>query len=412
MYPHLKTLPFWNNLKNKSKFFYTAFLALLLWLSASTAWGYDFLSPTLYDAKKNPIALDSYSAFPVIDGIALHWNGTQFEDAQGTLFTPPIWFAKALKQKALIGTLVGKEGDNLDTINRILRQPDAQTAWQRLRFIATDIPQQNTPFDDRWKHLTQWVMTAATPYLQRQDNPLVFSNPTELQAHLDTLYQNGKGGLVLKKVDEPYTNDDLALILALPYSVGEAIVLAHRRGQGELAGMMGSLEVESINGGKFIIGTGFSRLVRQKPPAVDSFVAYKYKGFTATGKPKSPVFLNRIKKQKAMPLIGGIISTTMVSRIFLCLMLILSILDGTTHWRGKRHWDFKSAIVSTGLLGTFVGIWWGLYNFNTEDIASGVPVLLDGLKFAFVTSITGMALATVLSIAQTIIGNRTRPHVE
>lgn len=43
-----------------------------------------------------------------------------------------------------------------------------------------------------------------------------------------------------------------------------------------------------------------------------------------------------------------------------------------------------------GILGTFIGIIIGLLNFNTESIDTSIPVLLGGLKTAFITSIVGM----------------------
>lgn len=51
-------------------------------------------------------------------------------------------------------------------------------------------------------------------------------------------------------------------------------------------------------------------------------------------------------------------------------------------------------IASTiGVLGTFVGISIGLWEFNPNDIASSVPLLLSGMKIAFATSIIGMSSA-------------------
>ena len=45
-------------------------------------------------------------------------------------------------------------------------------------------------------------------------------------------------------------------------------------------------------------------------------------------------------------------------------------------------------IISTlGVLGTFAGITWGLYNFNTSNINESIPTLLEGLKTAFFTSL-------------------------
>ena len=46
--------------------------------------------------------------------------------------------------------------------------------------------------------------------------------------------------------------------------------------------------------------------------------------------------------------------------------------------------------LSLGILGTFIGIVSGLLDFNVSDIQGSIPPLLQGLKFAFLTSIAGM----------------------
>jgi ABC-type transporter Mla subunit MlaD len=69
-------------------------------------------------------------------------------------------------------------------------------------------------------------------------------------------------------------------------------------------------------------------------------------------------------------------------------------------YKGNNHQDFKSILVSTGVLGTFIGIFIGLLGFDSNSVADSVPKLLDGLKTAFVTSIVGMGLAILLSIIQ------------
>lgn len=49
-----------------------------------------------------------------------------------------------------------------------------------------------------------------------------------------------------------------------------------------------------------------------------------------------------------------------------------------------------------GILGTFIGIVWGLYHFDTTNITDAVPQLLEGLRFAFVTSIWGMLVSLAI----------------
>jgi len=83
-----------------------------------------------------------------------------------------------------------------------------------------------------------------------------------------------------------------------------------------------------------------------------------------------------------------------VNLAFVVFVLILAVLDLKT----KK--DFKSQIVSVGVLGTFVGIFIGLQNFNPEDIMHSVNDILSGLKTAFFTSIVGMGVALILSVIE------------
>ena len=53
--------------------------------------------------------------------------------------------------------------------------------------------------------------------------------------------------------------------------------------------------------------------------------------------------------------------------------------------------DASQAFASLGVLGTFIGITFGLLFFDTHNLEKSVPALLDGMKSAFFTSIVGMA---------------------
>lgn len=90
-----------------------------------------------------------------------------------------------------------------------------------------------------------------------------------------------------------------------------------------------------------------------------------------------------------------------INAVFTILMVILAVLDEYSFIK-KQHKDFKSILMSLGVLGTFVGIFWGLQDFDVVDLELSVPQLLDGLKTAFYTSIVGMGLAILLSILQKV----------
>jgi len=86
---------------------------------------------------------------------------------------------------------------------------------------------------------------------------------------------------------------------------------------------------------------------------------------------------------------------------FICtiFMLYFAVLDNASLKKGS-HVDYKSVIVSIGVLGTFIGIFIGLWGFDTKDISGSVPKLLEGLKLAFSTSIAGMSISILLSAVQ------------
>lgn len=62
--------------------------------------------------------------------------------------------------------------------------------------------------------------------------------------------------------------------------------------------------------------------------------------------------------------------------------------------------EMLPTVVSTlGVLGTFAGITLGLYFFDSspDNLKTSIPLLLNGLKTAFFTSLTGMVLSMILS---------------
>lgn len=91
--------------------------------------------------------------------------------------------------------------------------------------------------------------------------------------------------------------------------------------------------------------------------------------------------------------------TLIINIIFTLFMLALACWDYLSYGK-QKHRDFKSIIMSTGVLGTFVGIFVGLQDFDVGNVENSIPSLLAGLKTAFYTSILGMALAILLSILQ------------
>ena len=85
--------------------------------------------------------------------------------------------------------------------------------------------------------------------------------------------------------------------------------------------------------------------------------------------------------------------------VFVILLLYINRVSGNNTLIEKRRLinQFPSSISTLGVLFTFIGITVGLVGFDTSDLDSSIPLLLDGLKTAFVTSILGMLGSMVLS---------------
>lgn len=87
------------------------------------------------------------------------------------------------------------------------------------------------------------------------------------------------------------------------------------------------------------------------------------------------------------------ISTLVTYVIIVAILVLLAV-----SFKNRYNRNYKNEIVSLGVLGTFTGITIGLYHFDVTDIKSSMPLLLEGLKSAFVTSGVGIFAAIILSI--------------
>lgn len=88
-----------------------------------------------------------------------------------------------------------------------------------------------------------------------------------------------------------------------------------------------------------------------------------------------------------------------------CLLIVLATIAAyyyikrTTNLATNRKWidTLPSLISSLGVLGTFLGITIGLIGFDPSNLDESIPSLLDGLKTAFFTSLTGMTCSLFLT---------------
>jgi len=89
------------------------------------------------------------------------------------------------------------------------------------------------------------------------------------------------------------------------------------------------------------------------------------------------------------------------------LVVVISLKSNHKIISYKRVVDyFPSSLSTLGILGTFIGIYLGLKEFDPRNIQASIPVLLDGLKTAFSTSLWGMGLSLGFSFLINLLTDR------
>lgn len=93
-----------------------------------------------------------------------------------------------------------------------------------------------------------------------------------------------------------------------------------------------------------------------------------------------------------------IVACAVIAVAFLSAWIYTSSIKGDVLLKHKKWIEQLPSVISTlGVLGTFIGITKGLMTFDTTDLDRSIPLLLDGLKTAFFTSLLGMSGSLVLN---------------
>ena len=87
----------------------------------------------------------------------------------------------------------------------------------------------------------------------------------------------------------------------------------------------------------------------------------------------------------------------LILAIFLIVIFLHLFISLINRRKGNASYNAEMSL-SFGILGTFTGIVLGLVNFDVDDIQGSIPQLLEGLKFAFTTSIAGMISSILIKL--------------
>lgn len=225
------------------------------------------------------------------DGLRTYWDGRLLWTRGGERIHAPAWFTAPLPATALDGELWAGRGRFEQALSTVRSQRASDAAWRTLRFMVFDLPAQPGDFDARLARLRALLPIAGAPWVVAVDQRRATTHAA-LQARLDQVVAEGGEGLMLHLGSAPYRSERSDDLLKFkPDDDAEARVVAHLPGQGRHAGRMGALLVETGEGLRFRLGSGFTDAQRDAPPAIGSIVTYRYNGLSASGLPRHARFV-------------------------------------------------------------------------------------------------------------------------
>ena len=258
---------------------------LLLAPAAARAEAPPLMLPKVY---RTGMALNGYWVSEKYDGVRGYWDGKQLWTRGGQRIHPPSWFTAGWPAVAMDGELWAGHGAFAAAVSTVRQQAPSDAAWHEMRFMVFDLPALGGTFDERLKALQQLSLPA---WVQPVTQSRIASHPA-LQALLRKTVQDGGEGLVLHRGESLYSgqrNDDL--LKFKPFDDAEAKVVAHIPGKGKFEGMLGALLVETPQGQRFKLGTGFTDAQRREPPAVGTWVTYRFRDVNPSGIPRFASYL-------------------------------------------------------------------------------------------------------------------------
>jgi DNA ligase-1 len=248
----------------------------------------DILLANIY---KRDIDVTQYLVSEKYDGVRAVWDGKQLVSRQGNVISAPDWFTKGFPATQLDGELwLGRA--KFDALSGAVRKTmPIDEEWRGISYLVFELPKAEGTFEARAKRIVEIIKQAKLPHLKAVPQFRV-SDETELNKKLKQVVAKGGEGLMLHRADALYVTGRSDVLLKLKLLLdAEATVVAHTAGRGKYKGKLGALVVETPEGIRFKLGTGFTDAQREHPPKIGSLVTYTYRDKTKAGKPKFASFL-------------------------------------------------------------------------------------------------------------------------
>jgi len=235
--------------------------------------------------------LSAYWLSEKFDGVRAYWNGKRLLSRTGRIYSAPAWFTHHFPAQPLDGELWIGRGQFEQLISTVRKRHPVDTEWKQVRYLVFDLPASKLPFNGRIKQMQVLLDNINNPFIHLIKQSRV-ANHRELMRRLDKVIASHGEGLMLHHGKALYRAGRTSDLLKVKrFQDAEAIVLAHLPGKGKYQHKLGALLVETENGKRFRIGSGFSAAERRNPPPVGAVITFQYTGLTQNGIPKFASFV-------------------------------------------------------------------------------------------------------------------------
>ena len=225
------------------------------------------------------------------DGVRAMWDGKLLHFRSGREVQAPKWFLEKLPVQPLDGELWLGRGRFEELSSFVRKTEPVDGEWRQITYMVFELPGAPGTFAERAQRIQEVVAATRWPQLVAIEQ-VPGKDRGALKAQLDDVVRGGGEGLMLHLAQAPYITGRSDVLLKLkPQMDTEAVVVGHSPGKGKYKGMLGGLRVQSPEGRRFVLGTGFSDEVRRHPPAIGATVTYTYRGLTSSGLPRFASYL-------------------------------------------------------------------------------------------------------------------------
>ena len=224
-----------------------------------------------------------------LDGIRGYWTGKELVTRKGNKIYVPKWFIKNFPSFELDGELWTKRSD-FETVQNIVMDKKPSNHWNKITYNIFEVPNAKGDFLERLKKAKDWFDKNPNNHV-RIIKQIKIEKKEDLNTFLNEIIKKNGEGVIVKDPILNYHTGRSPHILKVKKAAdmeGEVIGVNISKKTGVLKSLVLKLQNKVI----FNLGGGFSKIQRENPPKIGTFVTFKYYGFTKRGIPKFASFLH------------------------------------------------------------------------------------------------------------------------